>query len=207
MGLKKFVCWIAKRKAGLPKDWTFCEARTSAVRKQLSSGGERFWAALPSLLVPTPPDVEAPPGDLSPESFCKQVSQPLWELISLPTQKEMWEKSVFNLLQHWQDWNLRNVLRENKTKSPQQLVTLTSSWNKYERQWVCFQSLNEVQTHFQGKYFPPIPQCTRTFCPTLVGKKVGPEGMVMSQVSAESLGWATKCGFLALSWKEYKSES
>ena len=112
MGLKKFVCWVAKRKAGLPKGWTFCEARTSAVRQQLSSGGERFWAALPSLLVPTPLDVEAPPGDLSPESFCKQVSQPLWELISLPTQKEMWEKSVFNLLQHWQDWNLRNFLNK-----------------------------------------------------------------------------------------------
>ena len=70
-----------------------------------------------------------------------------------------------------------------------------------------FPKLEGSTDSFQGTYFPPIPQCTRTFCPTVVGKKVGPEGMVISQVSGESLGWATKCGFLALSWKEFKSES
>lgn len=157
MGLKKFICWIAKRKAGLRKGWTSCEARTSAVRKQLSSGGERCWAARPSLLVPTPPDVEAPPGDLSPERFCKQVSQPLWELISLPTQKRDVRKIHFQPTAALTRLELKKHSQGKQNKKP---TTACHTDLIMEQVWEAvgvFPKLERSRDSISGKIFSSCP--------------------------------------------------
>lgn len=78
---------------------------------------------------------------------CKQVSQPLWELISLLPKKRDVRKIHFQPTAALTRLELKKHSqgKQNK-KAHNSLPHWPSSWNKYERQWVCSQSLNEVQT-------------------------------------------------------------